>query len=314
MRVTRSPGRGRLVLALYAGLGVLGGCSRQMLATFFDVPQAPARVVATSANAAPVPASAAQRQSPVLEGILDPDSAVKLLPKDRAGNIDWAAAERRGIIRPRAALPGRAAPDSGDFRFEYDFYLRNADTTYDVAFAHSTHTRWLSCGSCHPRLFPYRGTTVTMDDLGTGAYCAACHDKVAFPVESGCERCHTRLPPADSSAAPALLGTSTLPRAKPDSTRAKTDSTSAGSNFAGLGTDQLPASIFPHWVHRIRYACKACHMALFVPKAGANVVTMQAIADGQACGACHDGKAAFGISLNNCDRCHKPSARPSAKH
>jgi c(7)-type cytochrome triheme protein len=246
----------------------------------------------------------------VLEGTFDPDSAVKLLPRDGAGNIDWIAAQRRGIMRPRAALPGRSQTDSMSFRFGYDFLMKNADTTYDVSFAHSTHAELLSCGSCHPRLFPYRGTKVTMDDLGKGAYCAACHDKVAFPVETGCERCHTRMPPAEGGAKPVLLGTSTLARVQADTTKKGKD---ADGLFAGLGTDQLPASRFPHWVHRVRYACKVCHTELFVPKAGANAITMKLMSDGKACGACHDGKNAFGVTLNNCDRCHTPAVVPTTK-
>jgi c(7)-type cytochrome triheme protein len=133
---------------------------------------------------------------------------------------------------------------------------------------------------------------------------------VAFPVESGCDRCHIRFPAADSSAAPTLLGTSTLPRARGDTAQGG----KAGGGAAGLGTDQLPASIFPHWVHRARFMCKVCHEALFVPKAGANTVTMKHIADGKACGACHDGKTAFGVGLSNCERCHvAPPAKPSSR-
>ncbi|MCX5760775.1 MAG: hypothetical protein NTW72_04600, partial [Gemmatimonadetes bacterium] len=251
----------------------------------------------------------ARGPAPVLEGTFDEDSAVKLLPKDGAGNIDWLAAERRGIIRPRSALPGRPAADAAAGEFGYDFIMPNADTSYDVSFAHSVHAQQMSCATCHPRLFPRRGTKITMDDLGKGAFCAPCHDKVAFPVETGCERCHTRLPPAEGGAKPQLLGTSTLQRAKPDTAAGK----GTEGVFAGLGTDQLPASRFPHWVHRGRYACKACHSELFVPKAGANVITMKLMADGKACGACHDGKNAFGVGLNNCDRCHTPAVVPAPK-
>jgi c(7)-type cytochrome triheme protein len=52
-------------------------------------------------------------------------------------------------------------------------------------------------------------------------------------------------------------------------------------------------SIFPHWVHRIRYRCYVCHETLFEMKN-----------KGQYCGACHDGRQAFDVSFENCTRCH----------
>lgn len=65
--------------------------------------------------------------------------------------------------------------------------------------------------------------------------------------------------------------------------------------------------IFPHWFHRIRYACKVCHADLgFKFKAGGNDITMFKIIDGQYCGACHNGKIAW--SVKNCNLCH--SAKP----
>ena len=65
--------------------------------------------------------------------------------------------------------------------------------------------------------------------------------------------------------------------------------------------------VFPHWFHRIRYACKVCHADLgFKFKAGGNDITMFKIIDGQYCGACHNGKIAW--SVKNCNLCH--SAKP----
>ena len=63
-------------------------------------------------------------------------------------------------------------------------------------------------------------------------------------------------------------------------------------------------AVFPHWVHRVRYKCYACHPAVFAMKAGANPITMDAIRAGQYCGACHDGKTAWGIGFDTCNRCH----------
>ena len=61
--------------------------------------------------------------------------------------------------------------------------------------------------------------------------------------------------------------------------------------------------VFPHWFHRIRYTCKACHDDLeFKFKAGGNKIKMSDILNGRYCGACHNGKIAWDIE--NCDLCH----------
>lgn len=66
--------------------------------------------------------------------------------------------------------------------------------------------------------------------------------------------------------------------------------------------------IFPHWFHRMRYACKSCHSDLGFPfKAGGSNVDMLKIIKGEFCGACHDGQIAW--SVENCDLCH--SALPN---
>lgn len=67
--------------------------------------------------------------------------------------------------------------------------------------------------------------------------------------------------------------------------------------------DIAPA-VFPHWIHRIRYKCYACHPALFEMKAGANPITMDALSAGEYCGKCHNGKTAWGIGFDTCNKCH----------
>jgi c(7)-type cytochrome triheme protein len=90
--------------------------------------------------------------------------------------------------------------------------------------------------------------------------------------------------------------------------RVTRDSAVAASDtigFAGgVRTDSLPQARFPHWLHRIRYRCKACHMAIIEPRAGANLTTMKAIGRGELCGRCHDGRAAFRAGFGECQRCH----------
>lgn len=70
------------------------------------------------------------------------------------------------------------------------------------------------------------------------------------------------------------------------------------------GAGGVPAAVFPHWFHRIRYKCYACHPALFEMKAGANKISMEAIQGGKFCGACHNGKIAWGMTFESCNRCH----------
>ena len=65
--------------------------------------------------------------------------------------------------------------------------------------------------------------------------------------------------------------------------------------------------VFPHWFHRVRFRCKACHTDLgFKFQAGGNDINMVKIIDGQFCGACHNGSLAW--SVENCDVCHSGKA------
>ena len=61
--------------------------------------------------------------------------------------------------------------------------------------------------------------------------------------------------------------------------------------------------VFPHWFHRVRFSCKACHSDLGIKfKTGGNEMTMVKVMDGLYCGACHNGKMAW--TVENCDLCH----------
>lgn len=70
------------------------------------------------------------------------------------------------------------------------------------------------------------------------------------------------------------------------------------------GQGGTPAALFPHWAHRIRYKCYACHPAPFEMKAGANKISMDGMLEGKFCGACHNGKIAWAITFETCNRCH----------
>ena len=61
--------------------------------------------------------------------------------------------------------------------------------------------------------------------------------------------------------------------------------------------------IFPHWFHRIRYSCTACHVeAGFKMRAGADNIRMADINNGKYCGTCHNGHIARGPG--KCIVCH----------
>jgi c(7)-type cytochrome triheme protein len=70
------------------------------------------------------------------------------------------------------------------------------------------------------------------------------------------------------------------------------------------GGTSPPPAVFPHWIHRIRFKCYACHPTIFEMKAGANAITMDEIREGKFCGTCHNGKIAWEVSFDTCNRCH----------
>jgi c(7)-type cytochrome triheme protein len=62
---------------------------------------------------------------------------------------------------------------------------------------------------------------------------------------------------------------------------------------------------FSHWSHRTMYTCKVCHAEIeFNMMINATMITEEANKYGLYCGACHDGKTAFGHTEENCDKCH----------
>jgi c(7)-type cytochrome triheme protein len=67
-------------------------------------------------------------------------------------------------------------------------------------------------------------------------------------------------------------------------------------------TKDMPFVRFPHQTHSEWLSCANCHDSLFVPKAGANAISMDKIFRGEYCGACH-GRVAF-ITHLACERCH----------
>ena len=74
----------------------------------------------------------------------------------------------------------------------------------------------------------------------------------------------------------------------------------------------MPDVVYPHKAHTQWLDCSNCHPAIFIPKKGANQISMASILMGEQCGVCH-GKVAFPVS--ECRLCHskKKSRLPIKK-
>lgn len=201
-------GKGRWYILLFP-LFFAVSCSDETLSLFFDITpptqqekaaeaaakEAEARAVAVKAGE---PVVEEESERPEIEAILDWEQASELLPKDDMDEVDWMAALRQGIIKPRAQITGQGDPKANLFKF--DFYFAGPDPESDAWFPHSAHTEWLTCESCHPAIFPYRELGmdpsgkygIVMDQVFEGEYCGKCHGTVAFVLDS-CNRCHTKM-------------------------------------------------------------------------------------------------------------------------
>ena len=69
----------------------------------------------------------------------------------------------------------------------------------------------------------------------------------------------------------------------------------------------MPQAVFPHWIHRTQFKCYVCHDDIFKMKLGADKIDMDEVRDGKFCGKCHNGKTAFAIGFDTCERCHYSS-------
>lgn len=284
---------------------------------FLDLPPPEQEEQELAPEGSPIPLSIrdfapAEPPPPPIETIPLADSVLDLLPLDRAGGVDWVGAVVDSVIRPRPQPPGAIGPPEPESG--YDFYLKGAGP--EAYFPHSTHTYWVGCRSCHPAIYRYRGDSLSTKPGHGGDSCGACHGKVAFSAQT-CERCHaefgTMMPPDRLPRLPDSDGLMLrVPSSRPaeDSTQTAVEGEPATPQDEP-GTPALdPASIYPsasfdHWVHRIRYRCKACHPAPFTMRLGGTGLTQEMAHGSSTCGRCHDGEAAFDIDLNACGRCHR---------
>lgn len=118
----------------------------------------------------------------------DPEVALRRLPHDAHGRVDWMEAIRSGVITPRPSR-GMEAPDR--LAIPADSVMPRTGSLPPVVFPHSSHARWLECRNCHPAIFAPRNgaNTITMARIWDRRDCGVCHGRVAFPIED-CARCH----------------------------------------------------------------------------------------------------------------------------
>lgn len=192
-----------LRLTILSVLFLFVSCSQKSLSLFFDIPAPSPEEVAqsTAGNDRPPALERSVKKIQSVDSV--PASVIKiesaktwqeaeaLLPINKLGERDWALAIKESVIQPRSAIGGERTPDS---IFKFDFYIKGEYAAFDAYFPHSTHTEHLDCASCHPKVFRYRGTKITMEKMLEGKYCGTCHGSVAFPISpENCARCHTSL-------------------------------------------------------------------------------------------------------------------------
>lgn len=203
---------------------------------------------------------------------------LRTLPKDANGRVDWSRALAQKLIAPRA---GRGSKSVDQPTLDLDIELKSpTQPTITSVFSHSTHTQWLACANCHPRLFPMDATAADLKaaDLHSRRYCGACHGSVAFGIARTCERCHPTLEKTKQHQQVFDLDVEVAAKSQPSS-----------------------RAIFSHKTHRF-VECPSCHTSLFEPTVGPAKMTMADLAEGKYCAACH-GKVAADL-ITQCQRCH----------
>ncbi len=208
----------RLLVGCCLALTLTSGCSQKVLSIFFDgvesEPLPPTTKVRENllaeiqtlerelaATKQALDAARKARDAPVrkelpAETAKTWSEASEILPKHpRTGQIDWNEALRGEAILPRFGVE----PDA-PAKAVLDFDVRLARTGSGfaaVTYAHADHTTWLTCGNCHPAIFPLEEDApkpvITMDKIRAGEYCGVCHGRVAFGVEGACSRCHPNM-------------------------------------------------------------------------------------------------------------------------
>jgi len=84
------------------------------------------------------------------------------------------------------------------------------------------------------------------------------------------------------------------------------------------GEKKVIPVVFSHWMHRVNYTCRVCHVELEISMKASDTGIQCGGGEmtGKYCTVCHDGKTAFGPKGkdgDNCDRCHNANASPNRK-
>jgi c(7)-type cytochrome triheme protein len=157
----------------------------------------------------------------------------------------------------------------------------------------------VSCTGCHAQ----RAGLHTAPGH-TAAECSACHVPHSWtpaPRET-CLGCHADK--ADHNPGPPCAECHAFRGGKAGGAAPPAIAFRAGEGSPGPVT-------FAHDAHLARGArCADCHPGLFKMKKTGTAPTMDAMAEGKACGACHNGKAAFEVmDGDRCETCHRTPAR-----
>lgn len=111
------------------------------------------------------------------------------LPRALFGNrINWDAAMKQGLIKPKNTLFGNYRP----MPFDKKLIMTVESGVPPAVFLHSEHAKWLDCANCHPEIFNIQQRKTqrfTKDRIVKGEFCGVCHLRTAFPLDD-CKRCH----------------------------------------------------------------------------------------------------------------------------
>jgi c(7)-type cytochrome triheme protein len=175
----------------------------------------------------------------------------------------------------------------------------------------------MPCKQCHlkeQRREPLAKCTTCHGDLGglhtasthSGAGCTACHAPHAWSPEArkACLACHADK--ADHNPGPACAECHEFRAAA--GAKASTKAGPPPITFPADPGSPGPVT-FEHAKHIAQGArCPDCHPKLFKTQKGSTKFSMDAMADGKACGACHNGQKAFAaMDGDRCLTCHKGS-------
>lgn len=95
------------------------------------------------------------------------------------------------------ALVSAAIAAPGDFVLPRKGATAGAEQFPPALFPHMLHRVLFKCYVCHDSLFKMKlgADTMTMEAIGNGKFCGACHDgKTSFEASSfnNCDRCHQK--------------------------------------------------------------------------------------------------------------------------